>query len=191
MKKLLGILDLGLLLSGNAFANERFIPLELFTGGKIRGLNEITFSEANITFGKRDHKRITGPMDWKNPMTGETIKVYKRTNKSNSGKVKTQLFTVTNDNQCIGRVWDSRYNAVIKNGCKFPLGIWKKDESRTFTSTRACGKSYTQVIKIIKLGKKAKSCVTFRWTLSDAASTIDDNTYTYCPNKSMSNLVEH
>ena len=68
MKKLLGIIVLGLLLRDNAFANERFIPLELFTGGKIRGLNEITFSGANITFGKRDHKIITGPMDWKNPI---------------------------------------------------------------------------------------------------------------------------
>ena len=43
-----------------------------------------------------------------------------------------QLFTVTNDGQCIGRGWDSRRGGrIIVNGCKFPLGVWKEGEKRT------------------------------------------------------------
>ena len=59
-------------------ANERFIPLELFTGGEIRNDTEIKFTKANKVFGG-GKKKIVGPEDWKNPQTGETIKVYKRT----------------------------------------------------------------------------------------------------------------
>ena len=63
MKKLLGIVVLGLLLSGNSnacdkedfikyvSADERFIPLELFTGGEIRQDTEIKFTNANLIFG--------------------------------------------------------------------------------------------------------------------------------------------
>ena len=55
------------------------------------------------------------------------LKVYSRTNKNRDGKVKTQLFTTTNNNQCIGRVWDSRRGGkVIDNGCKLPIGYGKK-----------------------------------------------------------------
>ena len=41
---------------------------------------------------------------------------------------KNQLFTVTNDGKCMGRVYDQRRSGTkyIKNGCKFPLGFWKK-----------------------------------------------------------------
>ena len=91
--------------------------------------NEIKFTEANLVFGDKKRKKIIGPENWKHPYKGETIKVYKRTRKSQSG-LKTQLFTITNDGQCIGRVWDSRRGGkVIENGCKFPLGLWKKGET--------------------------------------------------------------
>ena len=95
MKKLLLILIISLI-SQLSQANERFIPLELFTGGEIRDDTEIKFTKANLIFGDKKRKKIVGPEDWKNPNTGEIIKVYKRTRKGQSG-VKTQLFTVTND----------------------------------------------------------------------------------------------
>ena len=134
MKKLLVILIISLI-SQLSQANERFIPLELFTGGEIRDDKEIKFTKANLVFGDKKRKKIVGPEDWKNPNTGEIIKVYKRTRKGQSG-VKTQLFTVTNDGHCIGRVWDSRRGGrIIVNGCKFPLGVWKEGEKRTFNGS--------------------------------------------------------
>ena len=169
-------------------SDERFIPLELFTGGEIREDTEIKFTNANLVFGEKKRKKIVGPEDWKNPQTGETIKVYKRTRKGQSG-LKTQLFTVTNDGQCIGRVWDSRRGGrVIKNGCKFPLGIWKEGESRSFTGASG-GKPRKIELTILKLGKKQKDKVKFNWKLYDASGKLmDDNDYTFSPGKALTKL---
>ena len=167
---------------------ERFIPLELFTGGEIREDTEIKFTKANKKFGKRGEKKIVGPEDWKNPQTGETIKVYKRTRKGKSG-LKTQLFTVTNDRQCMGRVWDSRRGGrVIENGCKFPLGVWKKGETRSFNGSSG-GKPRKIELTILKLGKSLIDKVKFNWKLYDGSGKLmDDNDYTFSPGKAMTKL---
>ena len=48
-------------------AFERFIPLELFTGGKIRNDTEIKFSKTNLVFGEKKKKKIEGPENWDHP----------------------------------------------------------------------------------------------------------------------------
>ena len=188
MKKFLGIVVLSLLWIIPVLANERFIPLELFTGGEIRQDTEIKFTDADLVFGKKKRKKIVGPEDWKNPQSWEIIKVYKRKRKSQSG-LKTQLFTVTNDGQCIGRVWDSRRGGrVIKNGCKFPLGVWKKGETRSFKGASG-GKPRIIELTILKLGKKQKDKVKFNWKLYDVSGKLmDDNDYTFSPGKAMTKL---
>ncbi len=189
MKKFLVIVVLGLMWIIPVSANERFIPLELFTGGEIREDTEIKFTKANKIFGEKKRKKIVGPEDWKNPQTGEIIKVYKRTREGQSG-LKTQLFTVTNDGQCIGRVWDSRRGGrVIKNGCKFPLGVWKEGETRSFKGSSG-GKPRKIELTILKLGKKTKSSIKFNWKLYNLSSgeLMDDNDYTFSPGKAMTKL---
>ena len=188
MKKFFLISFLILLNTSQSIGSERFIPLELFTGGDIREDKEIKFTNANLVFGEKKRKKIVGPEDWKNPQTGETIKVYKRTRKGQSG-LKTQLFTVTNDGQCIGRVWDSRRGGrVIKNGCKFPLGVWKEGETRSFEGTSG-GKPRKIELTILKLGKKQKDKVKFNWKLYDGSGKLmDDNDYTFSPGKAMTKL---
>ncbi|WP_440692609.1 hypothetical protein [Candidatus Pelagibacter sp. HIMB1695] len=188
MKNFFLISFLILLNTSQSFGSERFIPLELFTGGEIREDKEIKFTNANLVFGEKKRKKIVGPEDWKNPQTGETIKVYKRTRKGQSG-LKTQLFTVTNDGQCIGRVWDSRRGGrVIKNGCKFPLGVWKEGETRSFEGSSG-GKPRKIELTILKLGKKQKDKVKFNWKLYDGSGKLmDDNDYTFSPGKAMSKL---
>ncbi len=190
MKIFIEIIFLCFLWSTVVNANERFIPLELFTGGEIRQDKEIKFSSANKVFGEGSNKKIIGPMNWNNPETGEIIKVYKRTQKGQSG-LKTQLFTITNNNQCIGRVWDSRNGGkVIVNGCKFPLGLWKEGETRTFKGSSA-GKPRTIELKILKIGTKPKSSVTFNWKLYDGSgSIIDNNDYTFSPGRAMTALKD-
>ena len=161
MKKIIFALIL-LIFTSSVFANERFIPLELFTGGEIRNDTEIKYTIADKIFGEKRRKKIIGPQDWKNPFTKEIIKVYKRTQKNREGRVrKTQLFTVTNDGQCMGRVYDQRRSKTkyIKNGCKFPLGFWKKGETRTFSVTDRGAR--TVELKILSLGKKPKDCVKY------------------------------
>ena len=188
MKKFFLISFLILLNTSQSIGSERFIPLELFTGGDIREDKEIKFTNANLVFGEKKRKKIVGPEDWKNPQTGETIKVYKRTRKGQNG-LKTQLFTVTNDGQCIGRVWDSRRGGrVIKNGCKFPLGVWKEGETRSFEGTSG-GKPRKIELTILKLGKKQKDKVKFNWKLYDGSGKLmDDNDYTFSPGKAMTKL---
>ena len=188
MKKFFLISFLILLNTSQSIGSERFIPLELFTGGDIREDKEIKFTNANLVFGEKKRKKIVGPENWKNPQTGETIKVYKRTRKGQNG-LKTQLFTVTNDEQCIGRIWDSRRGGrVIKNGCKFPLGVWKEGETRSFEGTSG-GKPRKIELTILKLGKKQKDKVKFNWKLYDGRGKLmDDNDYTFSPGKAMSKL---
>ena len=176
----------------SAYANERFIPLELFTGGEIRDDTEIRFTPADLIFGEKRRKKIVGPIDWRAPGSEELIKVYKRTQKNKYGKVKkTQLFTVTNDGQCMGRVYDQRRSGTkyIKNGCKFPLGVWKKGETRTFSVTDA-GRSRTVELKILQLGKKPTDCVKFNWKLFDASTgqKYGDNDYKFCKKRAMTSL---
>ena len=190
MEKFLGILAIGLLWIIPVSANERFIPLELFTGGEIRNDTEIKFTKANKRFGEKGRKKIVGPEDWKNPQTGEIIKVYKRTRKGQSG-LKTQLFTVTNDGECIGRVWDSRRGGkVIENGCKFPLGVWKEGETRSFKGASG-GTPRTIELTIKKLSMKKKHKVTFNWKLyNSSGKLIDDNDYTFSQGRAMTKLVD-
>ena len=190
MKKILLALLITLFSSSLFASDERFIPLELFTGGEIRSDTEIKFTKANLVFGDKKRKKIIGPEDWEHPNTGEKIKVYKRTRKGQSG-LKTQLFTITNDGQCIGRVWDSRRGGrVIKNGCKFPLGLWKDGETRTFIGSSG-GKSRKIELKILKLGKKQKDSVKFNWKLYDGSGKLmDNNDYTFSPGKAMSALKD-
>ena len=191
--KIFLVLSILFCVSFNSFAygGERFIPLELFTGAEIRSDNEIKFTKANLVFGDKKRKKITGPEAWEHPNTGEKIKVYKRTRKGQSG-LKTQLFTITNDGQCIGRVWDSRRGGrVIKNGCKFPLGLWKDGETRTFMGSSG-GKSRKIELKILKLGKKQKDSVKFNWKLYDGSGKLmDNNDYTFSPGKAMTRFKDY
>ncbi len=189
MKKIIFLIFF-LLITNLSFATERFIPLELFTGGEIREDTEIKFTNANMVFGDKKRKKISGPEDWKNPNTGEIIKVYKRTRKSQS-EVKTQLFTITNNGQCIGRVWDSRRGGrIIVNGCKFPLGVWKEGEKRIFNGSSG-GKTRKIELTILKLGKKQKDKVTFNWKLYDGGGKLmDDNDYTFSAGKAMTKLKD-
>ena len=87
MKKIFLFL-LVFLFTANAQSNERFIPLELFTGGDIRDDTEIKFTPADLVFGEKRRKKIVGPIDWRAPGSKEIIKVYKRTNKNKQGRVK-------------------------------------------------------------------------------------------------------
>ena len=55
MKKILIFL---FLFTSNAYTNERFIPLELFTGGDIRDDTEIRFTPADLVFGEKKRKKL-------------------------------------------------------------------------------------------------------------------------------------
>ncbi len=192
MKKILAVL-IFLIPSIISFADEIFIPVELWLGENISQSEKIVLPEVSFKFGYKERYKIKGPIIWKNSKTNESIKVYIRSRYSKKeDKEISQLWTITNNNQCLGRVFDDRGNRFIENGCKFPIGFWKKGESRSFTSNYFDQKkgNYKRIktITILKLEKDNKSCLKFNWQSSQKGTVIDENIYEYCPRKGLVKL---
>ena len=192
MKKKLAVL-IALILPIISFADEIFIPVELWLGANISQSEKIVFPEVSFKFGYKERHKIKGPIIWKNSKTNESIKVYVRSRYSKKeDKEISQLWTITNNNQCLGRVFDDRGNRFIENGCKFPIGFWKQGESRSFTSNyfdeRKGNYKRIKTITILKLEKDNKSCLKFNWKSSQKGTVIDENIYEYCPRKGLVKL---
>ena len=106
MKKILVVFIL-LLFPIISFADEIFIPVELWLGKNITGSKKIVFPDVNFKFGYKERHKIKGPIIWENSKTNQNIKVYVRSRYSKKeDKEISQLWTVTNNNQCLGRVFD-------------------------------------------------------------------------------------
>ena len=192
MKKILAGL-IFLILPIISFADEIFIPVELWLGENISQSEKIVLPEVSFKFGYKERYKIKGPIIWQNSKTNESIKVYVRSRYSKKeDKEISQLWTITNNNQCLGRVFDDRGNRFIENGCKFPIGFWKKGESRSFTSNyfdeRKGNYKRIKTITILKLEKDNKSCLKFNWKSSQKGTVIDENIYEYCPRKGLVKL---
>ena len=84
----------------NLLQKTRFISIELWTGSNWDGKDKLNYGVADLTFGN-GRKRITGPIEWRNPKTGRVVIGYRRVHLK-YGKV--QVFTVTHDGQSLGRV---------------------------------------------------------------------------------------
>ena len=189
MKKILACL-IFLILPIISFADEIFIPVELWLGENISQSEKIVLPEVSFKFGYKERYKIKGPIIWKNSKTNESIKVYIRSRYSKrEDKEISQLWTITNNSQCLGRVFDDRGNRFIENGCKFPIGFWKQGESRSFTSNYFDEKrgNYTRIktITILSLENNDNSCLKFNWKSSQKDTIIDENIYEYCPKKGL------
>jgi len=178
-------------------ADERFIPVELWTGAPWSGDPVLTMGPADLTFGAKGQKRIYGPVDWAGPVNGETRKAYRRTH---GGEDKLQVFAITHGGQALGRIYDSRYKTSIQGGAKFPLGRWRQGETRAFDArfTKKNGRGYDRRMTItieeldFSLGGDAH-CLKFRWTTEKPGEgrLRDDNNYTYCPGKGLVSLEDN
>ena len=189
MKKIL-VFIIFLILPIISFADKKFIPVELWLGENITESEKIIFPKVNFKFGYKERHKIKGPIIWKNSKTNQNIKVYVRSRYSKKeDKEISQLWTVTNNNQCLGRVFDNRGNRFIENGCKFPIGFWKQGESRSFTSNyfdeRKGKYKRIKTITILNLENKDNSCLKFNWKSSQKGNVVDENIYEYCPRKGL------
>jgi hypothetical protein len=178
-----------------------FIPVELWTGENWDGKKQLTMSSAETRFGDRLNKDIKGPMEWKHPMTGETLVVYERTNQERDG-VQLQLFAMNEEKTGLGRVYDSRTEFGVQTfsgPLKFPLGYWKQGETKQLVETRyEASRVETRIesIKITQLDFTYQGilhCLEFEWIYKESRrpKIIDHQTYTYCPNKGMVKQVKH
>ncbi|HEY2990415.1 MAG TPA: hypothetical protein VGL11_22055 [Candidatus Binatia bacterium] len=183
----------------DAAKQERFIPVELWTGSEWDGARELKMTSADTRFGDRAQKNIKGPTEWKHPVTGETLLVYERTNQEKTG-LKVELFAINEAKNGLGRVYDSRTafgTRTFSGGLKFPLGYWKQGETRQLTEKRYEGRkaeTRTESITIKQLDfthQGAPHCLEFYWVYRDGGKIVDHQTYTYCPNQAMVRQVQH
>jgi hypothetical protein len=167
----------------------RFIPVELWTGGVWDGSRELRMNPANLSFGKRGEKRISGPIQWTHPGTGEAIQVYERGNKG-----KTQLFALSSRGDGLGRVFDSRYARECLDEVKFPLGEWKDGESRVFDVSCNNGKLRRTIkLTIERLDFEydgVPHSLRFHWIVDDGKLRGTDMHYIYSPGRGLVSLDE-
>jgi len=181
----------------NNSTEERFIPVELFTGGQWDGEHELILKEVSTTActsvsGRQrpcDNIYLTGPFKTEKNNTkikwaGNELSYYRRTFSIRGGEVES-FFTINNSRDGLVRIYDKRkqwgartYNGL---GSKFPLGYWKQGEVRTYASDRPTS------IEIIELDGP-NHCLTFRWIVGSGKGRNSDNNYTFCPDRGFTNL---
>jgi hypothetical protein len=173
----------------DATAGTRYIPLELWTGGEWDGNRDLRLTSANLGFGKRNEKRITGPVAWSRPGTGEQLQVYERNNRG-----KKQLFALSSRRDGLGRVYDSRYDRNCVDEVKFPLGLWKEGEEREFQVSCSDGKMRRKIVLTIeKLDFEYEGVphsLQFHWVVDGGKGRGTDMHYIYSPGRGLATLDE-
>jgi len=167
-------------------ADERFIPIELWTGMAWNGSRDLLLSEAIPNENSR--VKISGPEDYTRPNTGERLKVYRRVNKK-----KVQLYSVTSRKDGLGRVFDNRYNRNCVDEVKFPLGIWRQGESRNYRiecETRS--RTIRMTIEEIDFSYGGvEHSLKFRWVVDGGYGKNQDNSYIFSPNRGIVRFQSH
>jgi hypothetical protein len=187
----------------NFQTKERFIPVELWTGADWDGQKQLKMAPVDGTYRHRTSTYyIKGPLDWKHPVTGETSVVFERLNPGrNKDDDKLQLFTVNQDKTGLGRLFDGRPGRdtrTYSGGLKFPLGLWKEGDTKSFVykvwDTMENSRSEAITIKQIDFTYQGTShCLEIYWIATDRSGrkTYDRHTYIYCPGKSMVSQIQH
>jgi hypothetical protein len=173
----------------------RFIPLQLIVGDRWNGEQTITYPAGRFVEGVRDGAASvwTGPKQWVHPKTGRTLTVYARGRDGRNAAE--QVFAVRDDQAAIGRVADSRFGiTACDQEAKYPLGLWKQGETRTFQNVCWYGDKVQPketVITIQQLDYACyglEHCLRIEWILRDkgkSGSPIDHRIYEFAPNQGM------
>ena len=187
----------------NPQTKERYIPVELWAGVEWDGKRELKMPPVDGTYRHRTSTYyIKGPTDWKHPVTGHTAPVYERINPDkNRSEDKTQLFTINRQQTGLGRLFDGRPGRdtrTYSGGLKFPLGLWKEGESKSFTykvwDTSETERVETTTVQRVDFSYQGTPhCLEIYWTATDRSGrkTYDRHTYVYCPGKSMVSQIQH
>ncbi len=181
--------------------NSRFIPVQLWDGNDWDGSETLSMENSNDKSfnhtNSRGHtysKEILGAQQWYHPKVKRSFLVYKRISpKTPKIEAKTQLFTLSDDSQGLGRVFDTREgNYYAFDEVKFPLGWWKEGEEKTFKHSRwyqgdVNPREFTSKIKILELNfnyKGVPHSLKYDLTIYDENhKMITHNIYIYSPNQ--------
>jgi hypothetical protein len=177
-------------------AQSRFIPMQLIVPGVWDGTRQI---DMPIAGGLDAEGTVwTGPQQWRQPHTGEMLTVYdRRRNTPREGPVE-QKMAIRLDGSAIGRVFDSRFGGLVcDQEAKFPLGVWKQGEVRTFDYVCLT----TRGGRVVELRRTARITIEdldyeyngiphslrFAWRFSDRDSgeVFDHRTYIFSPGRGL------
>ena len=187
----------------NPQTSERYIPVELWTGADWDGKRELKMAPVDGTYRHRTSTYyIKGPTEWKHPVTGQNSIVYERINPGkNKNDDKSQLFTINPDQTGMGRLFDGRPGRdtrTYSGGLKFPLGLWKEAETKSFVykvwDTTETERAETITIKQMNFTYQGTPyCLEIYWIATDRSGrkNYDRHTYIYCPGKSMVSQIQH
>ena len=185
----------------NRETKERYIPVELWAGADWDGQKELKMPPVDGTYRHRKTTyQIKGPMEWEHPTMGQKFRVYERINPGKDG-VKWQLFTINQDKNGLGRLYDGRPGRdgrLSSGGLKFPLGLWKDGETKKF-EYQVWGAREGERIESITIQQidfvfqGSSHCLEFYWTATSRSggTAYDRQTYVYCPGKSMVSQIQH
>jgi len=173
----------------------RFIPIELWTGEKWNGEMDLVMGPANRRFGSRNHKTITGPIEWRNPKSGNLMMVYERINETTKG-TKRQLFTINPDTTGLAKVFDSRPEKKTRyqshNAVLFPLGWWKKGERREYIykeymgGTQKVRKATLRMRRLDFTYKGMEHAMKYDWIMVDTkGKVVYHERFIYAPDKGL------
>ncbi|HEU4340501.1 MAG TPA: hypothetical protein VFU31_02910 [Candidatus Binatia bacterium] len=185
----------------NIATKERYIPVELWAGAQWDGKKELKMPKVDGTYRhRRATYQIKGPMEWEHPTMERKFLVYERINPGKDG-VKWQLFTINQDQNGLGRLYDGRPGRdgrLSSGGLKFPLGLWKEGETRRFVyqvwQSKEAERVESITIQQIDFVFQGNShCLDFYWTATsrNGGTIYDRQTYIYCPEKSMVSQTQH
>jgi hypothetical protein len=174
----------------------RFIPMQLIVPGVWDGAMRIELPTAEAFDAEGTVWR--GPYEWRHPYTGVMLKVYERRRTTRREGAVEQRMSVRADEAAIGRVSDSRFGGLVcDQEAKFPLGMWKQGEVRTFDyvcsalrNGQPVSRRRTARITIEEIDydyNNIPHSLRFAWRFSDrdTGEVLDHRTYIFSPGRGL------
>jgi len=173
---------------------ERFLPVELLTGNPITGSQELAFAPVDRVYPFIDElpggglgqgeAALKGPLKWEGA-AGVTYEIYER-------KVPRahERFALTPDRTAIGRVYDERIGNIANEG-KFPVGLWKQGQKRSYNTTYHMASGMRQGTTAVEIEKLSCSydgvagAVQYGWT----TGTGQSYGYIYVPGRGLVHVM--
>ena len=174
----------------------RFIPMQLIVPGDWDGARRIDLPVA--TGSDAEGTVWSGPREWRNPYSRQALMAYDRSRSTRREGLVEQKMALRADGAGIGRVSDSRFGGLVcDQDAKFPLGLWKQGEIRTFEYPCLTKKGE----QTIELRRAARITIeeldyayegvlhslrfAWRFTDRDSGEVLDHRTYIFVPGRGL------
>lgn len=180
----------------DASVQERFIPVELFTGLPLGTGTDLVLAPVERSYAFVDatpgqpvrtlETRLQGPVKWVGE-AGVEYEVYERKVPRAHERV-----ALTPDRTALGRVYDERFGNATNEG-KFPVGTWTQGQKRTYNTVYHMVRGtqhLTSSVEIEKLSctyEGVAGALQYRWKTSRGLEYV----YIYAPGRGLVQVVTY